>query len=196
MGLFKKKVEKIETAPTPVEEWVWVEGYKGTHKNMQCRGYQFEIGKQFDMPEGEEIELCHSGFHLCQELNNVFPFYGVGGGNRFFKVKALVRRYNKNGTYTYEHRDDKMTSKSITFVRELTADEIFQGNTVFCNNEKIQKLTLEQKELALKIGITNVLYQVDIEELVKYKGGEWIEPEKPQPEEVSEESTEEKTENE
>ena len=148
-----------------VEEWVWVDGYKGTDKDMKCRGYQFELGKQFDMPEGEEIILCHSGFHLCQELNNVFPFYPIGDGNRYFKVRALVRRYNKNGTYTYEHRDDKMTSKSITFVRELTADEIFEARGF--NDPDIKAWTTEQKELALKTSVNNVLDQTKIKNLVE-----------------------------
>jgi hypothetical protein len=136
------------------EEWVWITGYKGTDKDLKCRDYQFEVGKQFDMPEGEEIRLCSSGFHLCQNLKNVFRYYNIGDGNRFFEVKALVRRYNKNGTYTYEHREDKMTSKSITFIRELTADEIFDAKQF--DDDEVRAFTTEQKELALQTSIGHV----------------------------------------
>ena len=146
------------------EEWVWITGYKGTDKDMKCRDYQFEIGKQFDMPEGENIELCRSGFHMCQNLKNVFNYYDIGNGNRFFEVKALVRRYNKNGCYTYEHRGDKMTSKSITFVRELTADEIFK--VVVEKYRFTEKWTTEQKELALKTSLNMALEKIKTEELV------------------------------
>lgn len=157
--------DDTKTEDRGVEEWVWITGYKGTDKDMKCRDYQFELGKQFDMPEGEAIELCRSGFHLCQDLRNVFAYYDIGDGNRFFEVKALVRRYNKNGTYTYEHRDDKMTSKSITFVRELTADEIFKAKTI--NDAEINAWTTEQKELALQTSIYRVVNQTKIKNLVE-----------------------------
>ena len=143
-------------------EWVWVTGYKGTDKNMQCRGYQFELGRQFDMPDGAEIKICQSGFHLCKDLGNVCRYYAVGEGNRFFEVKALVRRYNKNGYYTFEHRDDKMTSKSIEFVRELTAEEVFAG----CGFVDIEGWSTAQKEMAMKTSILDVRRSIQIQELV------------------------------
>ena len=49
MGIFNKKdkqlldVPPFPSAPAPSvdlpeeEEWVWVDGYKGTDKNMQCK---------------------------------------------------------------------------------------------------------------------------------------------------------------
>jgi hypothetical protein len=116
------------------------------------------------MPEGENVELCRSGFHVCQNLKNVFNYYGIGKGNRFFEVKALVRRYNKNGFYTYEHREDKMTSKSITFVRELTADEIFK--VAVEQYRFTENWTTKQKELALKTDIHHALNTIKTEELV------------------------------
>jgi hypothetical protein len=152
----------VDTADLGAEEWVWVTGYKGTDKNMQCRGYQFELGKQFDIPEDEKIVICSSGFHLCKDLKNVFNYYNIGNGNRFFEVKALVRRYNKNGYYTFEHRGDKMTSKSIEFVRELTADEVFeQSHMASC-----QHWTAEQKELAMKTSPDDVKLVIDAATLV------------------------------
>ena len=50
--------------PTGEEEWIWVTGYKGTDKDMKCRDYQYELGKQHDMPEGTDITMCYSGFHF------------------------------------------------------------------------------------------------------------------------------------
>lgn len=145
-----------------VEDWVWMTGYKGTDKDMKCRDYQFELGKQFDMPDGEDIVLCSSGFHLCNKLSNVFKYYKPKNGNRFFEVKALVRRYNKNGYYTFEHLYDKMTSKSIQFVRELTADEIFKE----IKDARTNDWTTEQKELALKTSIDDVDRSVKVQKLV------------------------------
>lgn len=50
----KLTIPEPEPAPEmPEEKWIWVDGYKGTDKDMKCRGYQYEFGKQFDIPEGE-----------------------------------------------------------------------------------------------------------------------------------------------
>ena len=153
----------VDAADKGVEEWVWITGYKGTDKNMQCRDYQFELGKQFDMPADEDIRLCYSGFHLCKDLKNVFRCYKIGDGNRFFEVRALVRRYNKNGYYTFEHYDDKMTSKSIEFVRELTAEEVFASS----NLTDSQGWTTEQKELAMQTSPGNARLTINVSKLVK-----------------------------
>lgn len=130
-----KKSEPDKDSDKPVEKWIWVEGYKGTNKDMQGHGkYQFEIGKRYDMPTDVEIRDCHSGFHLSLNMKDVFQHYKIGGGNRFFKVRALVREkdfndYGKNtGKRSWFGLDirDKLASQSIEFIRELTIDEIFQ----------------------------------------------------------------------
>ena len=138
------------------EKWIWVEGYKGTEKDMRCRDYQFELGKQFDMPEDEKIEICESGFHFCLQLSDVFGYYPIGRGNRYFKVKALVRKeddesYGKRvGFKSYlPCRVDKLTSKSIIFERELDVDEILD-NIIRCQSSVPEHWTLERKKEALE----------------------------------------------
>jgi hypothetical protein len=115
------------------EEWIWVDGYKGTDADMKCMcEYQYVLGKQFDMPEGSTIEDCKSGFHLCINFDDVFMYKTIGNGNRFFRVHALVRKkdfeeYGKrSGCYGHRIRN-KIAAKSIVFVRELTNDEVFKG---------------------------------------------------------------------
>lgn len=70
--------------PEPKEEWIWVESYKGTDKDMKCRDYQYELGVQYDMPEGQTIKECESGFHLCLSLKDVYGYYDISDGHRFF----------------------------------------------------------------------------------------------------------------
>lgn len=152
---------EVEEVPVPEEEWVWVEGYKGTDANMCCRGYQYEIGKRFDMPEGENIKTCDNGFHLCLRFKSVFDFYNIGQGNRFFKVKALVRKKDKeraemsssctgmvlnaNGTISWGCQD-KIAAKSIIFVSELTQDEILKGT-------EVEKLSKKYKDIAINVDV-------------------------------------------
>lgn len=132
------------------EEWIWVEGYKATDKDMKCRDYQYELNKKYDMPEDSKIRTCHSGFHLCLKLEDVFGYYELGKGNRFFKVSALVR---KNDKKYYRSRSetagrfflgtDKLAAKSIIFTKELTPDEIFKDTEYAEYDEEFKKIALE-----------------------------------------------------
>jgi hypothetical protein len=146
--------EEENAEPTP-EEWVWVEGYKATDKNMCCKDYQYELGKQHDMPEDAEISSCSSGFHLCLKLSDVFGYYEIRNDNRFFKVKALVRksevdRYGRHTHYMFGYRNnDKLAAKSIIFTEECTLDEIFKAT-------KAADWSEEDKKLAISIGIKGV----------------------------------------
>jgi hypothetical protein len=166
MNIFKKSIKEVKEfdkvlkevstpTPEPEEEWIWVEGYKGTDVNMCCRGYQYELGKQYDMPEGEEIKECESGFHLCLSLQDVFYYYGIGVGHRFFKVKALVRKSAKDnyksafryyGEFYTHPSSNKLAAKSIIFISELTYDEILK-------NSDAQDLPEDYKKIAINISI-------------------------------------------
>ena len=47
--------------------------YKGTDKNMQCKGLQYEIGKAVTV-DGD-IKLCERGLHACEMPLNVLGYY-------------------------------------------------------------------------------------------------------------------------
>lgn len=40
-----------------------IKSYKGFNKDMTCRGFQYEEGKEY---EEETADACHSGFHACE----------------------------------------------------------------------------------------------------------------------------------
>lgn len=54
--------------------------YKGTDKDMKCRGFQFELGKEY---VEEEAKLCEKGFHGCEYPLDVFAHYDPAD-SRFF----------------------------------------------------------------------------------------------------------------
>ena len=148
------------------EEWVWIDGFKGTDKNMVCKDYQYAMDTMFEMPADKEISLCSSGFHFCKELRDVFRYYDVSGGNRFFEVKALVRAVDTGST-------EKMVAKSIIFTRELDADEILKEavsklTTWERINMNLHEWTDEQKKLALSIGLRQAYGEFLTDKLVVY----------------------------
>lgn len=89
---FFEKHFKIDELPD--DEYIWVEGYKGTNSEMMCRDYQFELNKEYTI-EGEP-KICSNGFHFCIELKDVFDYYTFDTiknyHNRYFKVKCLVKK--------------------------------------------------------------------------------------------------------
>ena len=46
--------------------------YKGFNKDMTCRGYQFEEGKEYTE---ENAVLCKSGFHACTDPLDCLAYY-------------------------------------------------------------------------------------------------------------------------
>lgn len=40
-----------------------MKAYKGFDKNLKCRDFQYEIGKEY---EEDSAELCERGFHACE----------------------------------------------------------------------------------------------------------------------------------
>ena len=123
------------------EEWVYVEGIKGMTKDMKgYDNFQFEVGKTY-IKDGL-IEICKNGFHLSLNLEDVLHHYGICKGNRFFKVRALVRKkdLDEYGTITevdnffYEKQKiikNKLVSKEIEILEELSDEELFEEYNKF-----------------------------------------------------------------
>ena len=60
--------------------------YKGTDKNMQCRGKQYELGKK-EIDDGA-IRCGDKGYHSCEAPFDVLRHYPNIDGNRFFEAEA------------------------------------------------------------------------------------------------------------
>ena len=91
---------------------------KGMDKNMCCRGYQFEIGKEYKIDtNGRALKLCSSTvFHYCNSLSHVHNFYDVRDDNhRFFEIEVLGEEVSD---------DEKCGSNHIRIVREITGAEL------------------------------------------------------------------------
>ncbi len=96
---------------------------KGFNQNLECRGYKFEIGKEFkiDIPDGYKLtkrDLCSSKvFHFCDSLSKVHDFYSCRDDehNRFCIIEVLGQLCEDG---------EKCGSDHIKIIRELTGEEL------------------------------------------------------------------------
>ena len=58
--------------------------YKGFDKSLKCRGFQYEVGKEYEM-DGD-IKCCKRGFHACESPLEVFDHYDMLN-SRFAEVE-------------------------------------------------------------------------------------------------------------
>ena len=49
-----------------------IKAYKGFNKDMTCRGFQYEEGKDY---ETNSVKVCKKGFHACEYPLDVFRYY-------------------------------------------------------------------------------------------------------------------------
>lgn len=97
------------------QDWIWVDAYKATDANMVCKGKQYQM--LIEDTYGDKVVLGSKGYHVCTNLRHCFKEYPYDFHNRFFKVKALVKRTD------YQYRNPNNTTlvaKAIKFTEEIT----------------------------------------------------------------------------
>lgn len=91
-----------------------ITSYKGFDKNMQCRGFQYEVGKEYEM-DGE-IKCCNRGFHACKSPLEVWDYYDMLN-SRFAEVE-------QSGKIDEEEKSTKVCSSHIKIKAELKLADI------------------------------------------------------------------------
>ena len=63
---------------------------KGFDKNLSCRGFQFEIGKTYEVKG--KVKVCSNGFHSCPSDEDTSPLsvfeYYPPATSRYCEVQA------------------------------------------------------------------------------------------------------------
>ena len=91
-----------------------ITSYKGFDKNMKCRRFQYEVGKEYEM-DGE-IKCCNRGFHACKSPLEVWDYYDMLN-SRFAEVE-------QSGKIDEEEKSTKICSSRIKIKAELKLADI------------------------------------------------------------------------
>ena len=84
--------------------------YKGMNRKMQCRGMQYEVGKEFSA-DGD-IKCCGNGLHACERPLDVFGYYAPGTGARYCRVE-------QSGEMVRDGSDSKVASRKMRVDAEI-----------------------------------------------------------------------------
>ena len=94
--------------------------YKGFDVALKCRGYQYEIGKEY---EEEKAKACDYGFHACQNPLDVFKYYAPSS-SRYCEVE-------QSGTLSTYNDDSKVASTKIKICTEIGIKGIVEAGVKF-----------------------------------------------------------------
>ena len=97
-------------------------GYKAFDENLQCRGFQFEVGKTYETGKPkEELKLCSDTvFHFCREL------YKIESVSNYTISKSRVCEVIAEGDIVTD--GNKYCTNRLTILREIPREELNEYN--------------------------------------------------------------------
>ena len=93
--------------------------FKGTDKNMCCRGMQYELNKT--ETSDDAIRCGDKGFHSCEAPFDVLKYYPMRDGNRYFAAEAGGKIDRTNAD------DSKLASSEITLKAEIGLKDMIKA---------------------------------------------------------------------
>ena len=86
-----------------------IKSYKGFNKNMTCRGFQYEEGKEY---EEEIVEVCDHGFHAFE--------YPLDCLNYYYPNESVYHEVEQSGEIQKHNDDTKVASTKIKIGAEIS----------------------------------------------------------------------------
>ena len=100
--------------------------YKGTDKDMKCRGFQYKLGEAA-VYDGEP-RLCKAGLHACEQPIDVLNHYAPNE-SRYFEAEA------EEVTDEREPDDSKIVAKKMTLKAEIGVPGLVKAQIEYVKNQ-------------------------------------------------------------
>ena len=92
-----------------------VKGYKVFNPDWTCRGFQYQVGKCYEIPEKPVV--CEKGFHFCEKLVDCYEYYDFDENNKVAEVTAY-------GDINIDEYEKKYCTNKIKIEKELNWNEV------------------------------------------------------------------------
>ena len=86
-----------------------IKTYKGFNKDMTCRDFQYEEGKEY---EEESVEVCDHGFHACEYPLDCLGYYSPS--------ESVYHEVEQSGEIQKHSEDTKVASTKIKIGAEIS----------------------------------------------------------------------------
>ena len=116
--------------------------YKGFDKDLKCRGFQYEIGKEY---EENAADICHKGFRACENPMDVFGYYNPAD-SRYCEVDL--------DTNEQTGEDSKRVGKKIKIETEIGLSGLIQAGVKFIL-EKVDFKSAKESNTGRQSAATN-----------------------------------------
>ena len=129
-----------------------MKAYKGFNKNLKCRDFQYEIGKEY---KEKKATVCDCGFHSCLSPIDVLGYYppadARGNLNRFCEVE-IPEEMDKSDD------DSKVATKSIKINAEIGLKGLVEAGVNFIL-EKVNWENSREANTGYRSAATNTGYR-------------------------------------
>lgn len=98
-----------------------IKAYKGFNKDMTCRGFQYEEGKEY---ETDRADLCSSGFHACEDPIDCLLYYNPVDDAVFHEVEL-------DEVSPQREKDTKICGKKIRIGAKINLGNLIKGGVDF-----------------------------------------------------------------
>ena len=102
-----------------------IRGFKGFDKDLKCRGFQYEVGKTYDLKG--KVECCEKGFHFCENPLEVFDYY-TPNNSRFCQVEG-------GGSVDKSEDDSKVATSHIHISSEIGLNGLIDAGLKYILNK-------------------------------------------------------------
>ena len=124
-----------------------MKAYKGFNRELRCKGFQYEVGKEYEEPEAE---LCKCGFHACENPLDVFHYYPPAS-SRYCEVEM-------DEVDPRIEDDSKRCSKKIRIGAEIGFKGIIYGGIKFIM-DSLDRANKKEFNTGYRSAATNTGYQ-------------------------------------
>ena len=106
-----------------------IQAYKGFNSDLTCRGFQYEVGKEYT--HDGEVKACDKGFHACENPFDVLKYY---------EDFTVMRYCTVEQSGEIDKEQDKIASSKIKIKAEIGWVGLFNAGIAY-----LEKITEPSK---------------------------------------------------